>query len=169
MRMDRILSPALQRDLSGLAGWLLVSFAGAAVGAVASIEARDFYLQLVRPAWAPPGWLFAPVWSTLYFLMGIAAWLVWRAHGFRTARVALLLFVVQLAANALWTWLFFRWRLGAAAFVEILLLWGLIVATMAAFWRLRRLAAMLLAPYLAWVTFATALTLAVWQLNKGML
>lgn len=169
MRKDRILGPTLQRDLPGLAGWLLVSFAAAAAGAVASIEARDFYLQLVRPAWAPPGWLFAPVWSTLYFLMGIAAWLVWRAHGFRAARLALLLFVVQLAANALWTWLFFRWRLGAAAFVEILLLWGLIVATMAAFWRSRRLAAMLLAPYLAWVTFAAALTLAVWQLNKEML
>jgi benzodiazapine receptor len=158
-----------RRQGIGLAGWLLGSFAAAAVGGVASANAGDFYQQLVRPGWAPPPWLFGPVWSVLYLLMGIAAWLVWRERGWRGARVALTLFVVQLAANALWTWLFFAWRRGALAFGKILLLWVLIVATLVAFWRVRRLAGLLLVPYLLWVTFASALTLAVWRLNPALL
>ena len=101
--------------------------------------------------------------------MGAAAWLVWRERGFRGARAALALFLVQLVLNALWTWLFFAWRLGAAAFIEILLLWALIAATLVAFWRLRPLAGYLLVPYLLWVGFASALTYAVWQLNPGVL
>ena len=146
-----------------------MAFAAAAIGAVASSEAGAFYSQLVRPGWAPPGWLFAPVWTVLYALMGTAAWLVWRLHGFKEARTALLLFVVQLGANALWTWLFFAWRQGALAFTEILLLWCLIAATAAAFWRLSKTAAVLLLPYLAWVTFASALTFATWRLNSHLL
>jgi tryptophan-rich sensory protein len=157
------------RQGAGLAGWLLGSFAAAAAGGVASANAGDFYQQLVRPGWAPPPWLFGPVWSVLYLLMGIAAWLVWRERGFRGARAALTLFIVQLAANALWTWLFFAWRLGALAFGEILLLWVLIAATIAAFWRVRPLAGALLLPYLLWVTFAAALTFAVWRANPGLL
>jgi benzodiazapine receptor len=153
----------------GLAGWVLGSFAAAAVGGVASANAGDFYQQLARPGWAPPPWLFGPVWSVLYLLMGIAAWLVWRERGFRGARTALTLFVVQLAANALWTWLFFAWRRGALAFGEILLLWVLIAATILAFWRVRPLAGALLLPYLLWVSFATALTFAVWRANPAIL
>jgi benzodiazapine receptor len=158
-----------RRQWMGLAGWLLASFAAAAVGGVASANAGDFYQQLARPAWAPPSWLFGPVWSVLYLLMGIGAWLVWRERGFRGARGALWLFVIQLAANALWTWLFFAWRRGALAVGEILLLWVLIAATIAAFWRVRPLAGALLIPYLLWVTFATALTYAIWQRNPGLL
>jgi benzodiazapine receptor len=101
--------------------------------------------------------------------MGLAAWLVWRSHGFKASRAALVLFIIQLAANALWTWLFFAWRQGAGAFAEILVLWALIVATIASFWRLNVLAALLMLPYLAWVTFASALTLSVWRLNMGLL
>jgi translocator protein len=158
-----------RRPWVGLAGWLVGSFAAAAVGGVASANAAGFYQQLVRPGWAPPPWLFGPVWSVLYLMMGIAAWLVWRERGFRGARVALTLFVVQLGANALWTWLFFAWRRGALAFGEILLLWVLIAATIVAFSRVRRLAGLLLVPYLLWVTFATALTFAVWRMNPGLL
>ena len=157
------------RQLLALAGWLLLSFAAAALGAIASIEAKSFYALLTRPSWAPPGWLFGPVWTVLYVLMGVAAWLVWRSSGFKKSRTALVLFVLQLAANALWTWLFFAWHQGAVAFAEILLLWGLIVATTASFWRLNAFAGALMLPYLAWVTFATALTLAVWRLNPGVL
>jgi benzodiazapine receptor len=153
----------------GLLGWLLLSFAAAAIGAVASSEAGAFYEQLVRPSWAPPGWLFAPVWSVLYVLMGTAAWLVWRIHGFKEARTALVLFIVQLGANALWTWVFFVWHQGALAFAEIILLWCLIAATAATFRRLNPVAAALLLPYLAWVTFATALTFATWRLNPNLL
>jgi benzodiazapine receptor len=153
----------------GLLGWLLLTFAAAAVGAVASAEAGAFYAQLVRPSWAPPGWLFAPVWTVLYVLMGVAAWLVWREHGFKEGRTALALFIVQLGANALWTWVFFVWHRGALAFAEIMLLWCLIVATAASFRRLNALAAALLLPYLAWVTFACALTFSTWRLNPGVL
>jgi tryptophan-rich sensory protein len=101
--------------------------------------------------------------------MAVSAWLVWRQRGFAAARTALVLFVVQLAANALWSWLFFAWHRGALAFAEVLVLWCLIVATIVAFQRISRLAAVLLYPYLAWSTFASALTLSVWRLNPGAL
>jgi translocator protein len=161
--------PSRLRQFVGLAAWLLVSFSAASIGAVASIDAASFYGQLARPSWAPPGWLFAPVWSGLYVLLGCAAWLVWRSHGFKAGRTALLLFLGQLAANALWTWLFFAWRQGAAAFAEILILWALIAATVGSFWRLNTLAGVLLLPYFAWVTFACALTFSVWRLNPDLL
>jgi tryptophan-rich sensory protein len=159
----------VSRQIIGLLGWLLLSFAAAAIGAVASAGAGAFYEQLVRPGWAPPGWLFAPVWGVLYALMGVAAWLVWRAHGFKEGGAALALFIVQLGANALWTWVFFVGHQGALAFAEIILLWCLIVATAASFRRLDALAAALLLPYLAWVTFASALTLSAWRLNPNLL
>jgi tryptophan-rich sensory protein len=149
-----------------LAGWLLVSFGAAALGALASADAGEFYAALERPAWAPPGWLFAPVWTLLYALMGVAAWLAWRRAGFAVAHW---LFLAQLAVNALWTWLFFAWRQGALAFVEILVLWALVAATAIAFRRIRPLAGLLLVPYLAWVTFAAALTYAVWRRNPTLL
>lgn len=153
----------------GLAGWLVVVFSAAAVGAAASVNAGAFYAQLSRPAWAPPASAFGPVWSALYFLMGLAAWLVWRHRGVGRLRLALGLFILQLCANALWSWLFFAWRNGAGAFAEVLLLLALIAATVAVFWRISRLAAILMVPYLAWVTFASALTWTVWQRNPTAL
>jgi len=153
----------------GLVGWLAVAFAAAAIGAVASIDAGTFYAQLVRPSWAPPASVFGPVWSVLYLLMGIAAWLVWREHGADRARAALTLFVAQLCVNALWSWLFFAWHKGAFAFADVLVLLALIAATITAFWRIRRLAGVLMLPYLAWVAFASALTWAVWQGNPKLL
>lgn len=159
--------PAVQ--LLGLTAWLVLAFAAAAVGALASVEAAAFYEALVRPVWAPPGWVFGPVWSALYALMGVAAWLVWRERGLGPAGGALPLFIVQLAANALWSWLFFAWRLGVWAFAGALLLWALVLATTVAFWRVRPLAGALLLPYLAWVGFAALLTFVVWRLNPGLL
>jgi benzodiazapine receptor len=153
----------------GLVSWLALTFVAAGLGALASIDAASFYAQLVRPSWAPPASVFGPVWSVLYLLMGVAAWLVWREQPAKESTVALGLYVVQLAANALWSWLFFGWRIGAFAFVDVLVLLALIVATVAAFWRVRRLAAILLLPYLAWVSFASALTWSVWQGNPGAL
>lgn len=136
---------------------------------MATVDAGSFYSQLVRPTWAPPGWAFGPVWTVLYLLMAIAAWLVWREQGAGDRRLALTLFMVQLGANALWSWLFFAWRNGALAFAEVLVLLALIAATIAVFWRVRRLAGVLLLPYLAWVCLATALTWAVWQGNPQLL
>lgn len=158
-----------QRQIWGLAGWIVVCFAASAAGAIASIQTRSFYSQLIQPSWAPPGWLFGPVWTVLYALMAIAAWLVWRYGGFRTHRLALSLFLLQLVFNALWSWLFFAWHLGVWAFADIVLLWILIVATLVSFWRVSPLAGALLVPYLMWVSFAAALNYAVWQLNPQIL
>ena len=153
----------------GLVGWLAIAFVAAAVGGSAAADAPAFYGQLVLPTWAPPAGAFGPVWTVLYTLMGVAAWLVWREHGFRGAAVALRLYVAQLVANALWTWIFFAWHQGALSLAEIVVLWLLIASTLLAFWRLHRLAALLLVPYLAWVSFATGLTFSLWRLNPAAL
>lgn len=159
----------VSRQLIGLGAWLFLTFCAAALGAMASVKAGVFYQELARPEWAPPGWIFGPVWSGLYIMMGIAAWLVWREVRLVDAKPAFSLFLVQLAANALWSWLFFAWHKGAAAFGEVIFLWVLVAATLVAFWRVRRLAGILLLPYLAWVTFAAVLCYAVWRLNPGAL
>ncbi|THJ32567.1 tryptophan-rich sensory protein [Lampropedia aestuarii] len=158
-----------KQQVLGLIAWLLLGFAVAAIGAFASIDAKDFYGQLTQPTWAPPEAVFGPVWSVLYVMMAIAAWLVWREGGFRAHRTALAIFLAQLALNMLWSWLFFAWHMGAWAFADIVLLWMLIVATVLGFWHVRPLAGALLLPYLAWVSFAMALNYAVWQLNPAQL
>jgi tryptophan-rich sensory protein len=155
--------------LRGLIGWLVLAFAAAALGGIGSASAPEFYGQLVLPDWAPPAWLFGPVWTLLYLMMGIASWLVWRAAGFSGARLALVLYLVQLALNTLWSWLFFAWQNGLLAFVEIVILWFLIVATLVTFRQISKPAALLLVPYLLWVTFATALAWNCWQMNPGLL
>ncbi len=167
--LDRASTPSKTRQAVGLLVWLAISFVASGIGAVASIRAAPFYGQLSQPSWAPPPSVFGPVWTVLYALMGIAAWLVWRADNSRATRAALSLFVLQLAVNALWTWLFFAWSQGALAFADILLLWVLVVATMVAFWRIRPLAGALLIPYLLWVSFAGALNFSIWQLNPQVL
>ena len=165
-----IMSPrSAMSQTAALAGWLALVFVAAAIGAAASIDASTFYAQLVRPSWAPPASVFGPVWSVLYAMMGIAAWLVWREHGTQQRRLALTLFLVQLCANALWSWLFFGWHLGALAFADVLVLLVLIAVTTAVFWRIKRLAGVLMLPYLAWVCFASALTWSVWQRNPQAL
>lgn len=153
----------------GLGAWLGVSFIAAFIGGAASIQAGPFYAQLVRPEWAPPSSVFGPVWTVLYALMGVAAWMVWRAGDSRAARPALTIFIAQLALNALWSWLFFAWHRGALAFADIVVLWLAIVGTIVAFARVSRVAAALLVPYLLWVTFASALNYAVWTLNPQLL
>ncbi len=153
----------------GLVGWLVLCYVVAGLGARASIQAATFYAGLVRPAWAPPGWLFGPVWTALYGMMAVAAWLVWRRGGWHASPRALGLFVLQLGLNGLWSWLFFAWHQGAWAFADITALWLTLACTIAAFGKQQRLAGWLLVPYLLWVSFALALNYAVWQLNPGML
>jgi len=101
--------------------------------------------------------------------MAASAWLVWRDRGFAGARTALVLFIAQLVANALWSWLFFAWRQGDVAFAEVLVLSCLIVATIVSFQRVNILAAVMMYPYLAWSMFASALTFTIWRLNPGVL
>lgn len=159
----------VRRQAVGLLGWAIVTFLAAALGARASISAAEFYAGLALPTWAPPASVFGPVWTLLYALMALAAWLVWRQGGWRAATPALVLYLLQLALNVLWSWLFFGWKQGVLAFADILLLLVLIVATVVAFHRVRPAAAWLLLPYLAWVAFASALNYAVWQANPGVL
>ena len=158
------------QQLVGLAGWTALCYLTAAAGAVASANANTFYSGLVQPDWAPPGCLFGPVWTILFTMMAFAAWMVWRAPAEPSARRwALGLFVVQLAANALWSWLFFGLQKGGWAFAEVVVFWVLIALTCAAFWRIRPLAGMLLLPYLAWVAFASYLNWVLWQANPAIL
>ncbi|HEU4763175.1 MAG TPA: TspO/MBR family protein [Gemmatimonadales bacterium] len=154
------------RSSLSLIGWLGLSLAAGAIGAAAS-KPGAWYAALSKPPWTPPSWLFAPVWTLLYIAMGVAAWLVWRERGAAPVGVAIGLFLAQLALNALWSWLFFAWHRLDLAAVEIVVLWVAIAATIVAFWRVRPAAGALLLPYLAWVSFATALTVAIWRRNPA--
>jgi tryptophan-rich sensory protein len=151
------------RQFLALAGWLLLCFVPATFGGL--FMPGEWYASLRKPAWNPPGWAFGPVWTALYTMMAVAAWLVWRCGGFAAQRRALALFLIQLALNAAWTPLFFGLRQPGLAFAEILLLWLAIAATLAAFRPVNRIAGWLLVPYLAWVSFAAVLNLALWRLN----
>ncbi len=150
---------------SGLAliGWLLLSFSAAALGGV--FMPGDWYAGLQKPSWNPPNWIFGPVWTALYAMMAVAAWLVWKRGGFANQRTALSLFLLQLFFNALWSPLCFGAKNLGFALVDIGFLWLALTATVVAFYRAYRLAGALLVPYLAWVSFATALNFTLWRLN----
>lgn len=147
--------------------WLALAISLALVVAAALFGSQfmpgAWYAGLAKPAWTPPNWLFGPAWTTLYLLMALAAWKVWIAV--RRVDGALLLYLVQLLLNALWSWLFFGLQRPDLALANIVVLWLLILATIVLFWRRDRLAGALMLPYLAWVGFATALNLAIWRLN----
>lgn len=152
------------RSWLGLAGWVLLCFVVAWFGS--RYSPGTSYQVLRKPAWTPPAWVFGPVWTVLYALMGVAAWLVWKEGGFGHAAIPLSLFLLQLALNGAWSWLFFGLEQRGVACVEILLLWLAILATLITFWNARPLAGALLLPYLAWVSFAAALNFAIWRMNR---
>jgi len=152
-----------------LAALLVLTFTAAAVGGLASAKAGSFYETLQQPAWAPSAAIFGPVWTVLYTLMAVAAFLVVRETGWRAALLPLAVYAVQLILNAAWTWLFFGWHLGGVAFLEILVLAAVIALNLVLFWRVSPAAGVLLLPYLGWVCFAAALTLALWRGNPGLL
>ncbi len=141
----------------------ILCFSAAAVGG--QFMPGEWYEKLVRPGLAPPNWIFGPVWSLLYCLMAIAAWLVWRQRNERGAQLALWVFVGQLALNSCWSWQFFGRHRIDHALINIVLLLGAITLTIVLFWRHSRWAARLMAPYLAWVSFATLLNFEFWRLN----
>jgi len=149
----------------GLALWLALSFAAAWVGS--RYMPGAWYVSLAKPAWTPPDAVFAPVWTALYALMAVAAWLVWRRAGLKGAGVALALFVLQLVLNALWSYLFFGLHRADIAFFDIVALWFTILAVLVLFWREDRRAGALMTPYLVWVGFASCLNFALWRLNMG--
>jgi tryptophan-rich sensory protein len=177
-----------------LIGWIALCYAAAAAGAV--FTTGNWYAILNKPTWSPPGWLFGPVWTLLYTMMGVSAWMVWgqgrgdaspeqgaaatpergaaatpergtgaRRRLARTAASPIRTFMIQLALNAVWTPLFFGARQIGLAFIEIIVLWCAILATIIAFRRVSTTAAWLLVPYLLWVTFASVLNGALWWMN----
>ncbi len=136
------------------------------LGAIATTPQVDgWYRTLNKPSWNPPDQVFGPVWTTLYILMGIAAWLVWRSGDLQSVWSPLVLFGIQLSLNAAWSWIFFKMQRPDWAFFEILILWLAIAATLVAFFRRSHLAGWLLVPYLAWVSFAALLNFTIWRLN----
>ncbi len=162
LHISKVTVPA-GRDLIGLVTFVLLCFGVSILGARATVPAlRPWYETLAKPPWTPPGWVFGPIWTILYPLIAISGWTIWREG---RSRVAVLLFLLQLALNAAWPWLFFGQRRPDWAFVDVVVLLVVLVATVVVFYRLRRRAAFLLLPYLAWVLFAAALNLAVWRLN----
>lgn len=160
------LSMTRMKQTIGLIILLALCFAAAALGSAATYpRIDDWYAALAKPSWTPPNWVFGPVWTVLYIAMALAAWLVWRQRGWAGARLPLLLFGVQLGLNVAWSWLFFGLRSPGLGFADIILLWIAIAATLVAFWRRSRIAGLLFVPYLAWVTFATALNFSIWRMN----
>jgi translocator protein len=158
---------------------LLPLLAGAIGGWVTSDSLATWYKTLRKPAWNPPTWLFAPVWTLLYLLMGVASWLVWQrgqSSGYLeqwlhrrkagSVRAALTLYGIQLLLNGGWSWIFFAWRRVDLALADIVVLWGLTLATLVRFAQIRPLAGWLLVPYQLWVSFAMLLNATIWWLNR---
>ena len=152
------------KNAMGLAGWLALSFAAAVAGS--RFMPGEWYASLAKPAWNPPSAVFAPVWTLLYAMMGVAAWLVWRQVGLREAALPLSLFLVQLVLNALWSYLFFGLHRPDLALLDIVTLWVAILVVLVLFWRVSIPAGILLLPYLCWVGFASFLNFTVWRLNR---
>lgn len=150
-------------DILGLVVFGLAVAAAAVVGGVAAGGASAEYENLEQPFFAPPDWLFSPVWTALYVTIAISGWLVWRRIGLGWPLIP---FAVQLVLNAVWTPLFFGLGAYGLAAIEIIALWIAIGVTVWSFWRVHRVAALLLLPYWAWVTYATALNIAIWWLNS---
>lgn len=163
--MSETFKPAtinLQQSLA-LVGWCALCLATASTGFFVSTD--GWYMALQKPTWNPPAWIFGPVWTVLYLMMGVAAWLVWREGGWKTRQWPLGLFLIQLLLNAIWTPVFFRMHQIGLALANIALLWLLLGATLIAFWRVKIPAGLLLVPYLAWVSFASFLNFTLWRMN----
>jgi len=152
------------RQSLALVGWCALCLATAGTGLFVSID--GWYAGLHKPAWNSPAWIFGPVWTVLYLMMGVAAWLVWREGGWKIRQGPLGLFLGQLLLNAIWTPLFFGMQQMGLALIDIALLWLSLGATLIAFWRVSRPAGWLLVPYLAWVSFAAVLNFTLWRMNS---
>ena len=153
----------MKKSAVGLILWIVVSMGAGLVGS--RFMPGEWYASLAKPSWNPPSYVFGPVWTTLYILMGISAWLVWRKVGFSGAASVLGLFLVQLVLNSLWSYLFFGIHQPGLALIEIVILWSVILVITIGFWRISVIAGIMLLPYLCWVGFASVLNLQLWRLN----
>lgn len=140
------------------------------IGGISGIFTIDgvngWYTTLQKPSFNPPNWLFGPVWTLLYALMGVALFLVINATATQPKTTAIALFAVQIVFNFFWSIIFFKWQSPCYALVEIAMLWICILLTMLSFWNIHKTAALLLVPYLAWVSFAAVLNGSIWWLNR---
>ena len=151
-----------------LALWIIGCLAvGGLGGRWTGPEIPDWYRSLTKPSFNPSSWVFAPVWTTLYLLMALAAWLVTESSDSEFRTLSLGLFVFQLALNLAWSWIFFRKHAIGLAVAEVVILWCVIGATTVVFSRVSVISAWLMVPYWAWVTFASILNATVWRLNAG--
>lgn len=155
------------KNVTGLLFWVGICYLVAWTGALVSpgMGSSEWYQSLNKPAWNPPDWVFGPVWTLLYTLMGIAAWHIWRTYGFKNARPALVMFLIQLLLNGLWSQLFFGMESPGWAFVEIFFLLGAIIVTTILFFRKSSFSGWLMIPYVLWTTFATFLNGVIWLMN----
>ncbi len=134
-------------------------------GIFTATEIETWFVQLNKPSWNPPNWLFAPVWTTLYLLMGIAFYMIWKSPASSTKRAAIVIFIIQFILNFAWSYIFFNQHKIGLAFADIILLWLCIFITIVVFSRINKTAAWLLVPYICWVSFASILNYAIWQMN----
>jgi translocator protein len=154
------------KNFVALAGFLALCLSVAAIGgAVTRTSVYDWYQALVKPPFTPPDWVFSPVWITLYVLMGLAAWCVWRRVEPDRRRSPLSAFGIQLGLNLAWSFIFFGARSIGWALIEIGFLWAAIAVTIRLFWRIDRLAGGLLVPYILWVSYAAVLNASIYALN----
>ena len=159
--------PKRSRDLLSLFAFIILCLAvSAGGGAITATSVDTWYQALEKPPFNPPNWVFAPVWTALYILMGIAAWRVWRLRSFEATLKAFAVFGVQLCLNLAWSFLFFGLQRTDLALVEIVILFCAIITNTIMFWRIERLAGLLFVPYVAWVTYATMLNASLWLLNE---
>ncbi len=154
------------RAILSLVGFLAVCFAAAGLGVLAGSGRSEWLDHLAKPSWNPPSWVFGPVWTTLYTMMALATFLVWRRSGQAAITLPLVIFFVQLALNAAWSPVFFGLHNIPLSVAIIILLWLAIVLATVLFWRVSLAAGLLFLPYLAWVSFATVLNIAIWRLNS---
>ncbi len=153
-------------QILGLVFFLVLCLIAGWLGSIATTpEIGGWCKSLNKPTWNPPAYVFGPVWTTLYILMALAAWLVWKKKGFGGAKLELGLFGIQLLLNVAWSWIFFHFHQPGWAFVELVVLWVTIVTTTLMFFRVSKVAGGLMLPYLGWVTFASVLNFTIWQLN----
>jgi tryptophan-rich sensory protein len=155
-----------KKHIPVLIAFFLITFLAAFIGNFFTMpNIQDWYSSLNKPSFSPPNWLFGPVWTILYFLMAISAFLVWQRRENSQAKKALTFYFIQLVLNTLWSIIFFGWHNLGLAFVEIILLWVFILLTLISFYKIVRIAGILFIPYILWVSFAGFLNFTIWQLN----
>ena len=155
-------------EILKLAISILINLLAGFIGSIfTNRQIPTWFATLKKPSFSPPNWLFGPVWTALFILMGVSLFLIWRKGlNYPSVKIALIIFGIQLLLNILWSFLFFAQRAPLAGFIEIIILWVLILMTILTFYPISKTAAILLLPYILWVSFASILNFSLWRLNQ---